>query len=32
VALVRLLATPGWLKTPAQLKRAMLTKPAEQGE
>jgi len=32
VALLRLLATPGWLKTPTPLKRAMLTKPAEQGE
>ena len=32
VALLRLLATPGWLKTTTPLKHAMLSKPAEQGE
>ena len=32
VALLRLLATPGWLKTPASLKRTMLTKPAQEVE
>ena len=31
-ALLRLLATPGWLKTPASLKRTMLTKPAKEVE